>query len=323
MASFASVAAAQAVDDASRNAARRLAQDGVASYSAGEYAKATDQLERAYVVLRVPSIALWSARALAKSGHLVEADERYLEATRLSFTAGDESIQKKAQSDARAEADALTPRIPTVKIELVGSTPAEVELRVDGALVPSSLIREPRPVNPGAHTVQGKRGAELVSATVNVEEGGRAQATLRFTAPLPAAPAAPPEPAPAPQASASQAPVAQAPVAQHGNAQRTAGWVSLGIGGVGLAVGGVTGILLVSKHSALDAYCNNGVCDPSKRSDVNSFNTLRTISGATLIAGAVVTGVGVTLLLTAPANAEHPSAQAYLGVSELGLRGRF
>jgi hypothetical protein len=318
MASFASVAAGQAVDDASRNAARRLAQDGVASYSAGEYAQATDQLERAYVVLRVPSIALWSARALAKSGHLVEADERYLEATRLSFTAGDESIQKKAQSDARAEADALTPRIPTVKIELVGSTPAEVELRVDGALVPSSLIREPRPVNPGAHTVQGKRGAELVSATVNVDEGGRAQATLRFTAPLPAAAAAPPEPAPA-----AQTPAAQAPVARHGNTQRTAGWVSLGIGGAGLAVGGVTGILLVSKHGALDGYCNNGVCDPSKRSDVNSFNTLRTISGATLIAGAVVAGVGVTLLLTAPANAEHPSAQAYLGLSELGLRGRF
>ena len=60
-------ARAQAVDDATRNAARRLAESGVESYQHGDYEKAVDQLNRAYSLLRVPTIGVWSARALASS----------------------------------------------------------------------------------------------------------------------------------------------------------------------------------------------------------------------------------------------------------------
>ena len=59
------------------------------------YDAASEKLERAYSVLRVPSIALWSARALEKGGKLVEASERYLEATRLDATVGDAATREK------------------------------------------------------------------------------------------------------------------------------------------------------------------------------------------------------------------------------------
>src|SRR5688572_19691729 len=123
---------AQAVDDATRGAARKIGYSGVEAYQAGNYPTASEKLEKAYRVLRVPSLGLWSARALAKVGKLVEASERYLEVTRLPVSGGDEAVQKQAQGEAQTELDALSPKIPNVIVQLEGATPAEVKVTVDG-----------------------------------------------------------------------------------------------------------------------------------------------------------------------------------------------
>ena len=62
LASVTLVAPAAAQDDASRSAARRMATTGVEAYQRDDYATAVDKLERAYQVLRVPSIGLWLAQ---------------------------------------------------------------------------------------------------------------------------------------------------------------------------------------------------------------------------------------------------------------------
>jgi Tfp pilus assembly protein PilF len=77
--SLSSVASAQEIDDASRTAARAMGNSGVEAYQAGNYQEAVDRLEKAYGIARVPSLGLWSARALRKLGLLVEAANRYLE----------------------------------------------------------------------------------------------------------------------------------------------------------------------------------------------------------------------------------------------------
>jgi hypothetical protein len=104
---------AQAVDDAARGAARTLGYDGVKAYNAGDYAVADQKLEKAYRVVKVPSLGLWSARALVKLGRLVEASERYREVTQLEVSGGEQAVQKQAQADAQSELDSLTPRIPS------------------------------------------------------------------------------------------------------------------------------------------------------------------------------------------------------------------
>jgi hypothetical protein len=86
-------------DAATRAAARKLAEDGVAALQAGDSAKAVDKLDKAFRTLRAPSIALWSGRALIQHGQLVEAAERLLEATRLPVS-GDTVVQQQAKSDA-------------------------------------------------------------------------------------------------------------------------------------------------------------------------------------------------------------------------------
>src|SRR5689334_3893827 len=102
---------ALAQSDSARAGARDLGPGGVEAYQGGNYTLATDKLGRAFEILRVPSLGLWSARALAKSGKLVEASERYLVVTRLDAS-GDIAVQNQAKAEAATEREALLPKIP-------------------------------------------------------------------------------------------------------------------------------------------------------------------------------------------------------------------
>jgi len=102
--------------------------------------------------------------------------------------------------------------------------------------------------------------------------------------------------------------------------------VSLGVGGAGLVVGAVTGVMVFSKKAQLDkGDCVGSVCGPTERSNVDTYMTLRTVSTAGLVVGAVGVAAGVTLLLTAPKS--NPTAESYvapwLGVASAGVAGRF
>jgi hypothetical protein len=45
--------------DATRAAARQLATEGVNNFEAGEFAAASDKLNRAFETIRAPSLGLW------------------------------------------------------------------------------------------------------------------------------------------------------------------------------------------------------------------------------------------------------------------------
>src|ERR1700712_2816842 len=81
--------------DASRSAARETASAGVAAFQRNDFAIASEKLEKAYRLLKVPSFGLWSARALVKTGHLVQAAERYHEVVQLGLSEGDLTVQKQ------------------------------------------------------------------------------------------------------------------------------------------------------------------------------------------------------------------------------------
>ena len=97
-------ASAQPADESTRTAARALGTAGVEAYQANDFATATDKLEKAYGLLRVPSLGLWSGRALVKVGKLLQAADRFLEATSLQAPAGEYAVQKQAQTDAAQQA---------------------------------------------------------------------------------------------------------------------------------------------------------------------------------------------------------------------------
>jgi hypothetical protein len=172
----------QGVDDASRRAARNLGVAGVEAYNAGDYAKASEKLDKAYQVLKAPSLGLWSARALLKLNRPVEAAERYQEVARLEVASGDVEVQRQAKVEAAAELERLAPQIPNVVVHISAPVePSSVTVTIDGVPVASALLGEERPVNPGEHRVEASRGDEKASAVVVVAMGETKPVTLTFT----------------------------------------------------------------------------------------------------------------------------------------------
>jgi hypothetical protein len=328
------------------SSARELAKQGLQAYDSGRYEEAADKLGRAYQVVHVPTLAVGQARSLVKLGRWVAASELYLEATRIAPEKSWQSTQADAQRDAERERGELLPRIPrlTVAVKGVAAT-SDVTVTVDGATLPPALVGTEQLQDPGVHKVQGTHGNEVVTENISVKEGDRANVTLQFklvsaaviqSAP---SPANPPATVPAPVAAqpAAPAPTSTAVTStgsnptsnsgHPGNTQRVVGWVGIGLGGAGLIAGGITGLLAVSKKSTLsdsgDCSADLKHCTAAHSGDVDSYNSLRTISTIGLYAGGILAAAGVTLLLTSPKQETGPQMSLLLAPNSVGVAGGF
>jgi hypothetical protein len=164
-------AIAQQVDQASKSAAREIGKEGLELYKAGRYSEAEAKLSRAYAVVKVPALGLWTARALEKTGKLVEAAELYHQVGLLQVSGGDREVQEAAQQAAATEREALLPRIPKLKVQVEGAPAGESQVTVDGVAISSALVGVKRPANPGKHSVVAKVGEQVVTEEVELREG--------------------------------------------------------------------------------------------------------------------------------------------------------
>jgi hypothetical protein len=174
----------QAADDTTRQQARELGYAGVKAYGAGDYAAASEQLERSYALLPVPSLGLWSARALRKLRSLVEAERRYRDVARMHVDADAPEVQRAAQETAKAELLELLPRIPILRIRLIGAAAENVQVQIDGTALSAERWSRGEPVNPGPHRVVGTHLGEQSVLEIEATEGRESELMLRFT-PLP------------------------------------------------------------------------------------------------------------------------------------------
>jgi hypothetical protein len=307
-----------------RVVARDLGYSGVEAYQAGKYALASERLEKAYAVLRVPSLGLWAARALAKQGRLLAAVDRYAEVTRLEISGGDEAVQRKALADAQVELDELRATLPGAFIVVRGASPAEFSLFIDGRQVSSQLAGELTPLDPGEHRIEVRAKEQQLTRrlVLAVAEKQQVQFDIAATAPAGAAAAALPGGVPPRTESSSRS--GSASDAKPGSLRKTLGWVSLGVGAAGLATGGVTGALVLSKQSQLDDEpgCADKSCPRALNDDVSSYNMLRTVSTTAFIAGGVLAAVGITLVLTTPGG-EATQTALRVSPASLDLEYRF
>jgi len=344
------VTQAQPAGEDARAAARALGYEGMTAYKAGRYAEALDKLQRAYSAVKVPSLGLWTARSLERTGRLVEAADRYLEVTRLAAEAGDEELQRAAVNAAAKERRELMPRIPTLQVRVQGRTRESVEVTLDGASVPPDRLGVAQRVNPGQHQVTGVSGQQRLVESVTLAEGDRRSVVLSFSADRGAAPGVAPAPAPPPpQANPvaatppPTAPVASAPppatqsgssaeeetgMASRGAArtQRTFGWVGIALAGSGVVIGSLAGsLMLLNKRELDDGDCLDRVCGPAEHDRVTEYNIERTISTVAFVVAGVGLVGGTLLLVTAPAidDDSEPAVAAWVGVGSAGVAGRF
>jgi tetratricopeptide (TPR) repeat protein len=299
---LAGTAQAQQLDSVSREAASALAVAGLEAYEAGSYEEALDKLEKSYAVARVPTLGLWSARALYQLGRWREAENRYREAVGLSLPDGDRETQQKALVDAQAELAALTPAIPVLVIQVDGARLDQIELRVDGQPVSSS---EPvQRLDPGAHHVEGVRGEARQALDLQLVANDTRTVLLRF------------EPQSAPVAAHDPG---------HGSWLRPAGWTAVALGGAGVVVGTVGLILAIQKKDEIDHddACRNNSCAPGKQDLVDSYDSLRTLSTVGYVAGGVLGALGVGALVVGGQEPGDARAEAVFSPVFTGLRGSF
>jgi hypothetical protein len=298
---------------ADRATARTLAQEGQQSLDARKFSTAADKFTRADALVHAPTLLLGLARAQLGMNKLVEAQESYNRIIREGVTAGSPRSWTKALEDATKEVEAITPRLPWVTITVLGPTNPEVV--IDSTPVPSAALGVKRPVNPGSHTVKASAEGFLpAEKTITFAEGQSASVSLEL------------EQAPADAAPVAVAPAAEASPPSSGKGKKTAGFVALGIGGAGLVVGGVTGVLAMSKHNKLAKECPDGFCDPETHgAELDSYHLIGTISTVGFIVGGVGIATGTILLLTSPKDQPATAAtwSPFIGVGSAGVRGSF
>jgi hypothetical protein len=310
---------AAAIDDSSRAAARELVSEGVTLYKANRYDEARTKFLQAYEFAKVPTVGVWAGQAYEKLGNWVTAVEFYEGA--LLMQSNDlwvGNAQQQAQQQAQELLAALKPLIPTVQVLIAGSDTSEVEVAIDGVKIPNATLALMRPLNPGSHVFTATRGGKVNNQTVELVQGQRRNVTVTAPAPTPVSPSQPPSTTGAPKTPDDHA-------LTTGQAQRTAGWVSLGVGTAGLVAGTAAGAIVWLKRSSLhDDGCAGDLCSGAAFSSrVDSYNSWRTLSSAALAVGAIGVGAGVTLLLTSPRQDPAPQLGVTIAPGGFGLKGAF
>jgi tetratricopeptide (TPR) repeat protein len=321
---------AAADDEQQKKTARALANDGMVAYQAGDYKSAEESLSRAFASFPAPTLALWSARALEKLGKLVEAEDRYRAAERASVNAGEPEAQRKAKVDARKDRAELLPRIPTLKVRVEGAPLAGVIVRVDGVAIASERLEQPILVNPGERLVTAERGPDLEQVKASLAQGEHKSVLLKFDVKPRADQAldaylAEPEAQPPASAAGQAVPAQDWSTSSGSSGWRSVGWAAVGVGGAGLATSVVLAIVANGKRDGFEDECPENVCPPGVsddvRDDVESYNSLRTLSTVGWIAGGALVVGGIGLLIALPGGGGGLSAEISPG--SFALHGQF
>ena len=272
-----SAPARAAAGETERARARAHGYAGIRAYAAGDYPSASVQLEESYALLPVPSLGLWSARALVKLGKLVEAEQRYRGVLGLSVADDAPPVQHAARATAELELAELLPRLPALRIRVLGARAEAVVLVLDGATIERFGGAELH-VNPGLHQVVALYGAERSASNVVADEGHTRDLVLTFGA------------APPPS-------VAPAGATDGGDTRHTVGWIAIAAGAASLSASALTYFLGRSEYDKLEGrgVCDDEICD--REGNLATYDTLRTTHLVTLIAGAALGSAGAVVLL--------------------------
>jgi hypothetical protein len=295
---------------AERETARRLMDEGKEKTKQNDLKGALAAYQKAHAIMHVPTTGVALARTHLALGHLIEARDTALEVSRFPRERGEPAVFEQARSEARDLEAQVKPRIPTLRIKVNGGPPAS--FNIDGASVSIALLEAPVAVNPGHHVVTAvsKDGGEG-SAEVDVLESEQkaVEVTLAGTAPKatdhgPAAP--PPEQSPS-----------------GGGAGKVLAIGGFGLAIVGVGVGTVTGLLARSAADRVKPACENNICDPSVKSDLDSSRSLATVSTVAFIAGGVGVAMGVVGLLLPSARPATGFVRPSVGPGSIGVEGAF
>jgi hypothetical protein len=301
-----------------RAGARTLMDEGDAKFAARDFEAALKAYQDADRIMEVPTTTIEVGRTLEKLGRLIEARDAFIRVTRYPAKPNEARAFKEARKSATRMAEELAARIPSLEVKVSGAPAgAEVTVTLDGNLLQADLLGLPIKVDPGPHRLEARAPGLVVVEELSVEERETRQVELALKKDESQKSAPPPAPVVEPVA----APEPDKPPS------RTLMYVGFGVGAAGLIVGGVTGVMSLSKGSAAKDQCDGTRCPPAAEDDLDSARTLATVSNVGFAVGAIGIGVGVWQLLAAkPAPAEQVGRvrlQPVVGPAMAGIAGNF
>ncbi|MBK7584496.1 MAG: hypothetical protein IPI67_30375 [Myxococcales bacterium] len=302
-------------------AAEALFKKGLAELEAGRLDSACPAFAESLRLDPRPGSLFTLAECEAKAGLVASAAVHYGDYLgRFSrMTAAEQSKQRGRDEISKTALAKLQPRVPKLTIRIPADAPADATVLRNGSALGRAALGVPLPVDPGEQTlVLRMRDGRETRRTVNVKESTTEEVQLE----LPDAPSAS-----TPVATPGPSPTADSPTLKKSGGH-TLAYVVGGVGLAGLAVGGITGAMVLGKKSTIEDHCVDTQCDATGKDAADSAQTLGLVS--TIGFGVGVVGLGLsTVLLLSGGTAETPQrARRTLPVlvaSEhgawLGLRG--
>ncbi len=229
-----------------------------------------------------------------KLGQVASAWARYKEAQSFAQHANRPDRERTAKDRALK----LEPRLP--KLTLSWKDPS-IEVKRDDVPVDEGAIGSPVPVDPGAHTITARAsGKKTWSKTVTIAEAQSENVTI------------PPleEDTGGGDASGTkterggdpQSATAAPPTESKGNGMRTASYVVLGAGVLGVGIGSYFGLATFSTWSDAKKHCAGVLCDATGVKLASDAKTDGTISTTGIFVGGALLGLGVALFFMAPSD---------------------
>jgi hypothetical protein len=302
---------AQAAAD--KAAAEALFDEGKRLREAKRYSEACPKFADSQRLDPAVGTLLNLALCYKEAGQTASAWSTYREAAAQAAAAHQSDREQLARDEASALETKLTKLIIEVSPE-VAKVPG-VEVKRDGALVPSGLWGVAAPVDPGIRSIDvsapGKKPlhmdarAEGAGATAKVVVSALEDDPNASVAPVAVASTAP--------ANQPQQPQQTDQGGKPGQTQRAIGYVVGGLGVVGLVVGGVFTLKSMSENDDAEKICADD-SDPCSSSDIDEHDTLVDQAKASQLNSFVAYGLGgvglvtgAVLILTAPSGEKKTS----------------
>lgn len=168
---LAGTAQAQMSEGERKAAARASYLEGVELQDKGKPNEALARFEAAQKLFDAPTHLLRIAECQAVTGKLVEAAETYETLARRTLPPGSPDVFVQAQETGKAEAAALRPRIPTLRVTVQPepATLQNLQVTINEKQMPVELLGIGRPVNPGWYRVSVSATGYGMTAPVTLE----------------------------------------------------------------------------------------------------------------------------------------------------------
>jgi hypothetical protein len=245
-----------------------------------------------------------------KLGRLSAALSHFIQARDVATVPATAGLKRLAEQRIRA----LEARLPKLIVKLGKDAPSDTTVLRDGVELGPISLNVPLPTDPGKHTVVARGANAEKKYELTLVEGETRELEVSLaggTATAPYAPnttstsqpsSAPPSDPARTRATSIQPSAEERSDVAGSNPQRTIGFVGVGLGVAGLAVGTVFALRLIQKNDESDSLCR-GPCSAEEQGRyydaVDGAKSARTLSMVGFGTGAVLGAIGGVLLLTA------------------------